>query len=176
MVRSWSTNPCQPLLNTLLGATASRIFNQLPVNRVLSRRKRGFKSGRGRHLRTLAAFPEWSSSSRCAQTREPTSDVDNLRFDHLYIHARVPFQNGASVPTRGVAWAAGPGRIFIMITRKTPETKIFIEWWWKGVTQDASWYTFSKKPDSRILRSGGCPGATFGSTGLIMFLSSTVSV
>jgi len=27
---------------------ASRIFNQLPVNRVLSRRKRGFKSRRGR--------------------------------------------------------------------------------------------------------------------------------
>jgi len=37
-VQSWSTNPCQPLINTLLGATASRIFIQLRVNRDLSRR------------------------------------------------------------------------------------------------------------------------------------------
>ena len=30
--------------------SASRIFNQLPDNRVLSRRKRGFKSRRGRQV------------------------------------------------------------------------------------------------------------------------------
>jgi hypothetical protein len=48
MVQSWSTKRRGPILHTLLGATRVAYFQQLPDNRVLSRRKRGFKSRRGR--------------------------------------------------------------------------------------------------------------------------------
>ena len=46
------------------------------------------------------------------------------------------------------------GHILVMITRKTPETKVFVEWWWHAER-------YTKKELLRAFREAGFPNLTF---------------
>jgi len=46
------------------------------------------------------------------------------------------------------------GRILVMITRKTPETKVMIEWWWHAKR-------YTKHELLQAFREAGCSNLTF---------------
>jgi cyclopropane fatty-acyl-phospholipid synthase-like methyltransferase len=48
---------------------------------------------------------------------------------------------------------APDGRIFVMITRKTPETKVFIQWWWNAerYTKDELQRAFGEAGFQRLI-------------------------
>jgi hypothetical protein len=57
--------------------------------------------------------------------------VGKLRPDHFSLDARISPQAGPHRAPAGLhARLAPDGHILLMITRKTPETKVFIESWW----------------------------------------------